>query len=66
MIPVLAIVAYARAYGFNPDMLKRIVWRCDHVLLAHWKSLDEADKRRRELEAKTKPKVAISQEVAHG
>lgn len=44
MIPVVAIVEYATAYGLNPDTLKRIVWATDRVLTDHWKDLDAADK----------------------
>ncbi len=56
-IPVVAIVEYCQAYGLNPDTVKRIVWKVDKVLLAHWKSKDESEKRQRELRAADKPTV---------
>lgn len=52
MIPVTSILAYAQGYALDPDRLKRIVWKVDRVLLEHWEGLDEAEKRKRELENK--------------
>lgn len=49
-ISALAIVHYARAYGLDPDQLKRIVWRVDEVLLEHWENQDKAEKAKRERE----------------
>lgn len=49
-IPITAIVEYCRAYRLDPDVLKRIIWKVDRVLLAHWKGLDEVEKRKAELE----------------
>lgn len=47
-IPVSAIIHYADRYGIDPDMLKRIVWKTDRVLLDHWKEQDEAQKAKAE------------------
>lgn len=49
-IPITAIVDYCQAYGLDPDPVKRIIWSVDKVLLAHWKGLDEVEKRKAELE----------------
>lgn len=54
-VPITAIVKYAQAYGLDPDALKRIIWKVDKVLLAHWKGLDEAEKRQAELERANRP-----------
>ena len=47
MIPINAIADYCRTYGLDPDRLKRIIWKVDAVLLAHWKSKDESEERQR-------------------
>ncbi len=47
MIPVLAIVDYCRTYGLDPDRVKRIIWKVDRVLVAHWTSKDESEERQR-------------------
>ena len=52
-IPINAIVKYAQAYQLDFDVLKRIIWRVDKTLLAHWKGLDEIEKNK--ASAPTKP-----------
>lgn len=54
-----AILTYCQTYSLNPDTVKRIVWAVDKVLLAHWKSADESEKRRREFLEANKPRPAI-------
>ena len=56
-IPISAILAYSAAYNLDPDTLKRIIWRVDRVLLEFWKSKEEADKRRAELERDKKQQL---------
>ena len=51
-IPANAIILYAKAYGLDPDSLKRIVWATDRVLLEHWKKLDDAEKAKQKLPVK--------------
>lgn len=52
-IPVTAVVEYARAYGLDPDTLKRIVWKVDQVVRGYWEAQDKAqeDERKRQAEA---------------
>ena len=57
-IPVSAILDYCQVFGLNPDTLKRIVWKVDRVLLDHWKSVDESEKRQAELTKAAKPAIA--------
>ncbi len=57
-IPISAILDYCQAFGLNPDTLKRIVWKVDRVLLDHWKSVDESEKRQAELTRAAKPAIA--------
>jgi len=56
-IPVNAIFDYAERVGLDQDRLKRIVWEVDKTLLEHWKGLDEAEKRKRELEKANRPAI---------
>lgn len=59
-IPALAIILYAKAYGIDPDRLKRIVWRTDRVLLEHWKGLDKAEEAKRKAEQHKPPAIGVS------
>lgn len=59
MIPISAIVTYCQAYGLDPDTVKRIVWKVDRVLLEFWKSQDEAEKRKRDFEAKQQQQKTV-------
>lgn len=59
-IPALAIIAYAKAYGIDPDRLKRIVWATDRVLLEHWRGLDKAEENKRKAENNQKPSIGAS------
>jgi len=59
-IPVSAILDYADRYGLDRDRLKRIVWKVDETLLAHWKGVDESEKRQKELERSSQKTVGGS------
>ena len=59
-LPVSSILDYADRYGIDRDRLKRIVWKVDEVLLAHWKGLDETEKRQKEAEAASRQTVGGS------
>lgn len=63
-IPIGKIIEYADRYGLDPDTLKRIVWKTDQVLLAHWKGVDESEKRQAELAQAAKPAIASSESPA--
>jgi hypothetical protein len=61
MIPINSIVAYARAYGLDPDTLKRIIWSTDRILTDHWKGLDDIAKDKAAKPIEVKPTVTGGQ-----
>lgn len=63
-IPIGKILAYAERYGLDPDTLKRIVWKADQVLLAHWKSVDKSLAAQAELAQSAKPAIASKESPA--
>ena len=57
-IPITAIVDYCRAYGLDPDLLKRIVWKVDKVLLEHWAGTDKAEVAKAKAAAEERRRIA--------
>ena len=63
-IPIGKILAYAERYGLDPDTLKRIVWKADQVLLAHWKGVDKSLAAQAELAEAAKPAIVSKESPA--
>jgi len=59
-IPINSIIEYCKAYSFDFDVLKRIIWKVDRVLLLHWKNQDEVEKVQREAQAEQKKSLTMN------